>query len=91
IHWVQFNVPPGVTELPETVGGPDIGVKGRNYFYQPGYGGPCPPGGTHRYEFTLYALDSMLPLETNTSYEKVVAAMEGHILEQVSLIGLSSK
>jgi Raf kinase inhibitor-like YbhB/YbcL family protein len=91
VHWVQFNIPPDVTELPEAIGGPDIGVKGRNYFYLPGYGGPCPPGDAHRYEFTLYALDIMLPLEANASYDKVVAAMEGHILEQVSIIGSSSR
>jgi Raf kinase inhibitor-like YbhB/YbcL family protein len=87
-HWVQYNIQANITELPETVDGPDLGLKGRNGFGKDGYAGPCPPGGTHRYIFTLYALDSMLPLEGGATTEQVTQAMEGHILAQVQLSGV---
>lgn len=90
VHWVQFNIPTDVTELPSTVGGPEAGVKGRNYFYTLGYGGPCPPGGDHHYVFTLYAVDSLLPLKEAALYDKVMAALDGHVLEEVELIGIGS-
>ena len=90
-HWVQFNIPADITNLPEAIGGPTVGVKGRNDFNALGYGGPCPPSGTHRYVFTLYALDTLLPLEEGASFTKVIQAMEGHILAEAELIGTRSK
>ena len=62
VHWVVFDLPPSVTGLAEGVPpNPEIsggGRQGKNDFRKIGYGGPCPPSGTHRYVFTLYALDS---------------------------------
>src|SRR5438105_2930693 len=61
VHWVIFNLPPGTRELPEGVparaGVSGGGAQGTNDFRKVGYGGPCPPGGSHRYIFKLYALD----------------------------------
>lgn len=91
VHWVQFNIPTDVTELPEANGGPEAGVKGKNSFFALGYGGPCPPGGSHHYVFTLYALDTMLALDEGASYGTVMAAMEGHVLEQVELVGMGTR
>ena len=90
-HWVQFNIPADVASLPETIAGPEIGVKGRNDFYSPGYGGPCPPGGTHHYVFTLYALDTTLELEEGATLKAVLTAMEGHILAETQLTGLRTR
>lgn len=85
VHWVQFDIPAEVTELPEAAGGPDIGVKGKNQFGKLGYGGPCPPRGTHRYVFRLYALDIMLGLPQGATKGTVLKAMEGHILATTQL------
>ena len=91
VHWVQFNIPAEVLELTEAVGGPAIGIKGRNSFGQLGYGGPCPPGGTHRYIFTIYALDTLLPLSESAKQSDVESGMEGHILGEAQLTGLRSR
>jgi len=91
VHWVQFNIPPATTELPATPGGPQIGLKGKNDFQQLGYGGPCPPSGTHRYIFTLYALSAMLSLSEGATLKEVTQAMSGQILAQAQLTGLRGK
>jgi hypothetical protein len=91
VHWVQFNIPAEVAELPEAMGGPDIGVSGMNHFGELGYGGPCPPGGTHNYVFTLYALDTVLSVAEGASRVQVETAMRGHVLSQAELIGQRSR
>jgi Raf kinase inhibitor-like YbhB/YbcL family protein len=88
VHWVQFNIPSDQSSLPETVGGPEIGIKGINSFQNVNYGGPCPPSGTHKYIFTLYALDSLLSLPEGAMKVQVEIAMQGHILQQVQLMGI---
>lgn len=91
VHWIQFNIPAGVTSLPEAAGGPAVGVKGRNDFGELGYGGPCPPGGTHRYVFTLIALDVMLPISEGATLAEATTAIEGHVLEKAQLTGMRSR
>jgi Raf kinase inhibitor-like YbhB/YbcL family protein len=90
-HWVLFNIPATVTGLPENVPAKasldDGSVHGNNSWGRPGYGGPCPPGGTHRYFFKLYALDTELNLKTGATKSQLVKAMEGHILDQAQLMG----
>jgi hypothetical protein len=90
-HWVLFNIPATVTGLPENVPATasldDGSVHGNNSWERLGYGGPCPPGGTHRYFFKLYALDTELNLKTGATKSQLVRAMEGHILDQVQLMG----
>lgn len=91
VHWVLYNLPPETRDLPERL--PAIadldngGVQGSNDFDQLGYGGPCPPGGTHRYFFKLYALDTRLELPPGVSKPRVIDAMEGHILAAAELMG----
>jgi Raf kinase inhibitor-like YbhB/YbcL family protein len=91
LHWLQFNIPAGATGLPEAVGGPDIGIKGKNDFGNLGYGGPCPPSGTHHYVFTLYALDTKLDLKEGAKLNDLTKAMDGHILAQAQLTGLKKR
>lgn len=85
VHWVLFNLPADSTGLSEGVTG--LGEDGLNSWNQTGYGGPCPPGGTHRYFFKLYALDISLDLEVGATVQSLESAMEGHILDQAELMG----
>ena len=91
VHWVFYDIPVSISELPEKISGAEKpktgGTQGVNDFRKIGYGGPCPPGGTHRYIFRLYALDTSLELVGGASRAELVAAMEGHILAQAELSG----
>ena len=91
VHWVYYDIPATVQELPEgvtTEAQPSIGgVQGKNSFGKTGYGGPCPPGGTHRYFFKLYALNTTLGLPAGQSKQQVQNAMEGHVLSEAQLMG----
>lgn len=92
VHWVFYDIPPDVRGLPENVGSDEHpacgGTQGRSDFGVIGYGGPCPPGGTHRYFFKLYALDALLKLAPGSRKNEVVKAMEGRIVDRTELIGL---
>jgi Raf kinase inhibitor-like YbhB/YbcL family protein len=91
VHWVIYNIPPGVTNLPEKTTLPfekETGaISGKSSFGKGGYGGPCPPGGTHRYFFKIYALDTNLTLPALSSKQDLLKAMEGHIIGQGELMG----
>jgi Raf kinase inhibitor-like YbhB/YbcL family protein len=91
VHWVIFDIPASIRELPANIPPERIienGAKqGLNDFRKFGYGGPCPPGGTHRYYFKLYALDTITNLESAISKEQLLKAMEGHILAEGQLMG----
>lgn len=89
-HWVVWNIPPVITEIAES-NVPHGAVQGTTSFDDQKYGGPCPPSGTHRYFFKLYALDTMLQLPPSSRKAVVEAAMQGHILEKAELIGLYSR
>jgi hypothetical protein len=90
-HFVLFNLSPGTPGLPEglpdTASYPDGSLSGRNSWGRLGYGGPCPPRGTHRYFFTLYALDAMLDLPAGVTKGDVLRAAKGHILASATLMG----
>ncbi len=95
VHWVIFNIPPEKTGFSEKVETspqlPDGTRQGTNDFGKTGYGGPCPPGGTHRYFFTLYALDTKLDLSAGIKKADLIKAMEGHILSKTQLMGKYSR
>jgi Raf kinase inhibitor-like YbhB/YbcL family protein len=92
-HWVLFDLPPTVTELPEGVSTAkrlaNGAVQGQNDFNRVGYGGPCPPPNDsgHRYYFRIYALDIELQLQGGARREDVVPAMVGHVLATGHLMG----
>jgi Raf kinase inhibitor-like YbhB/YbcL family protein len=91
VHWVMWNVPPNVHELAENVAKdpelPDGSRQGMTDFKRPGYGGPCPPSGTHRYYFKIYALDKKLDLPGSTKKADLLKAMDGHVLAEGQLMG----
>jgi hypothetical protein len=91
VHWVVYNLPAASGGLPENVppertiaGG---GRQGTSDFGRVGYGGPCPPSGTHRYFFKLYALDAELGLAPGAAKEELLQAMAGHELAEAQLMG----
>lgn len=93
-HWVMFNLPPTVTELPCDVNVGALGgegrrpVEGTNDFGNVGYGGPCPPSGErHRYIFSMYALDEVLGLDAGVGPMAVVGSMMGHVQAKAERMG----
>ena len=87
-HWVLFNIPANIKHLEEGAQTPTGATSGRNTYGTTGYRGPCPPTGTHRYFFKLYALDSKLSLDDSATKQDVMKAMQGHIITQAQLLGL---
>jgi Raf kinase inhibitor-like YbhB/YbcL family protein len=86
VHWIVFNIPHSVTHLDE--GASTQSYKtGTNDFNTQSYGGPCPPSGTHHYKFTLYALDTPLPIQSGVTKAQLVRAMQGHIVGEDILTG----
>ena len=84
-HWLVWNIPPQTNSIAE--GTAPKGVHGTNDFGKSGYGGPCPPPGTHRYSFKIFALDRELDLSSAAKRSQVDAAMKGHVIAQGELIG----
>ncbi|MDQ2889089.1 MAG: YbhB/YbcL family Raf kinase inhibitor-like protein [Gemmatimonadota bacterium] len=93
VHWVAYDIPASVASLAEGAGKGTMpaGAKdGTNDWKKPGYGGPCPPIGRHRYFFKLSALDTTLAL-ASPSKEELLSAMKGHVLEEAQLVGTYEK
>ena len=86
-HWIVWNIPP----MEEIAENSVPGVEGMNDFQRHSYGGPCPPSGTHRYLFKVYALKEKLNLDTSSQKSHVEKAMEGKIVAKGELIGLYSR
>lgn len=95
VHWVIFNIPPSANNLKENIPAvkvlEDGTIQGINDFKKNGYGGPCPPGGTHRYFFKIYALDKVFPLNSSANKKELVRSMEGHILAEGIIMGKYSR
>lgn len=91
VHWVIYNIPPSVNELqeqfPRDKSLKDGTLQGITDFKKTGYDGPCPPGGTHRYYFKLYALDITLNKNPELTKQELLRAMEGHIIAEAQLMG----
>ena len=87
VHWVVWNIP--TINIIEENNVP--GVEGINDFNQHGYGGPCPPSGTHRYFFKVYALSTELDLNPSSTKKDVESAMEARIITKAELVGLYSR
>lgn len=95
VHWVLYDIPFQIRQLSEGAAPQRTllngGVQGKNDFGNLGYGGPCPPSGTHRYFFKLYALDRELGLESGATKKQLEAAMDGHVLTAAEVIGRYSR
>ena len=85
VHWVVWNIPPEKQEILENE---DLPNQGTTDFKRQGYGGPCPPSGTHRYFFKLFALDIVLDLKDGSAKKDLENAMKGHIIDTAQLLGL---
>jgi Raf kinase inhibitor-like YbhB/YbcL family protein len=86
-HWVVWNIPAETKRIDSE---PE-GTPGKNSWGKTGYGGPCPPSGTHRYYFKIYALDAILDLPAGSNKASLLSAMKGHILGEASLMGTYSR
>ena len=95
VHWVVYNIPPDLEGLPEAVPPVpllDYGIRqGVNDFGKTGYGGPCPPGGTHRYFIKLYALDVPMEEEAGLSKAELLSLMKGHVIAEAKWMGTYSR
>ena len=91
VHWMIYDLPPDTRGLPEDVANqrtlPSGAAQGVNGAGSVGYMGPCPPSGSHRYFFKVYALDTELGLGGGATKEDVLSAMEGHVLDEGQLMG----
>ena len=95
VHWVVYNLPADdmglIENTPATQNLTGGGLQGKNDFGKVGYNGPCPPSGTHRYFFKLYALDAELDLKPGATKSDLLKAMEGHVVAQGELVGTYSR
>ena len=89
VHWVLYNLPPGVAGLPEGIAGslPAGALQGLNDWQHTGYRGPCPPVGAHRYFHKLFALNAVLPDLNHPTKAALEKAMQGHVLARADLVG----
>lgn len=90
VHWTLWNIPPQTKNILEN-NIPAGAIEGKTDFGRPGYGGPCPPSGTHRYQFKLYALDTILDLNSYSAKKDIEREMKDHILDQIMFVGLYQK
>ncbi len=94
VHWVLYNLSPTASSLPEGLGREALPAgtrEGLNDWKRPGYGGPCPPVGRHRYFFKLYALDTVLPDLGRVTKARLEEAIRGHVLAHTELVGTYEK
>ena len=94
VHWVLYDLPPGCAGLPQGAAAsalPPGTRQGLNDWKKPGYGGPCPPIGRHRYFFVLYALDTVLEDLGEPTRQKLERAIAGHLLAKAELMGTYEK
>ena len=89
-HWIVWNIDPKTNEIGQG-GAPAGAIQGRNDFGKSGYGGPCPPSGTHRYYFRIFTLDRMLDLKSSAKRAELDSAIRGHVLAKAELMGRYSR
>ncbi len=90
LHWTLWGIDPATSQIAEN-SVPSKAIQGKTSSGQNNYGGPCPPSGTHRYFFKLFALDTKLKLPSYSEKQDLEQAMAGNIIEQAELIGLYSR
>jgi hypothetical protein len=88
-HWIVWNIDPKTSTIAEAI--KSAGIEGKNDFGKSGYGGPCPPQGTHRYYFRVFALDRQLDLNAGANRKRLTVALNGHVIGKGELMGRYSK
>lgn len=87
-HWVVWDIPPDITQIPEGWDPADTGAtEGQNDYGETGWGGPNPPDREHTYRFLLYALDAELGLSPSAGKDDTYDAAGGHVVEKAELTG----
>lgn len=87
VHWLVYNIPVSIAKI-DAKNLPKEAKQGMTDFGKVGWGGPCPPSGTHRYFFKLYAIDKVLDLPDGATKSQLEQAIRDHIIEKTELIGL---
>ena len=87
VHWILWNIRPDTKEIKEN-SVPEGAVQGMTDFKKRKYGGPCPPSRAHRYVFKIYALDTRLDLNPDSTKKDVEKAMKGHVIGEAQMAGL---
>ena len=90
VHWLVWNIPPQTNQIAER-SVPANAVQGKNSWGKASYGGPCPPSGTHRYFFKIYALDTVLSLTSSADVHQLEDVMKNHIIAKGELMGTYTK
>lgn len=85
-HWTVWNIDHETTEIGENTV-PEGAIQGTTSDGSQGYHGPCPPSGTHRYFFKVYALDTILTLEPSAGVDELMVKVSGHVIEQAQIMG----
>lgn len=88
-HWLVWNIDP-ITTIVDSDSIPTGGTQGLNGAGTNKYLGPCPPSGTHRYFFQIFALDTFLDLSPSTNRSQLESALMPHLIESATLVGLYS-
>lgn len=84
VHWIVWNIPPSGKIKEKSV----PGIEGTNDFKKQNYVGPCPPSGTHKYFFKVYALDDFIELNPDATQAELEKAMSPHLVGFGKIIGL---
>lgn len=88
VHWVVFNIPAEIDSFDENAEISEIADLGMTDYGRKGYGGPCPPSGSHHYHFKVYALDEIIETEKSLDKYDLLDKMEGHVLAKGEIVGL---
>ena len=86
-HWILYNIPPDAVVISEGET-PKLAMVGKNSWGRMDYGGPAPPEGTHKYVFTVYALDDVLPAQPGLTKVELIKVMQPHVVSEATLVGM---
>jgi Raf kinase inhibitor-like YbhB/YbcL family protein len=90
VHWLAWNIKPETLVI-ESIRNISGAVEGNTSLNKPGWVAPCPPSGIHHYNFHLYALNTLLSIDKSSTKTDLLKAIEGHIMESATLVGLYGK
>ena len=86
-HWLVWNIPPAESIKENS----NAGTAGKNSSGKTGYYPPCPPSGSHRYYFHVYAVDVEIDLKAGADKPSLKKAIEAHIIAEGTIMGRYKK